>query len=292
MKRLLLLATTCVLTLAVRGQTSTEETALTMLRADTLARTRLVTRSTLYGLGYTNVYDTYLSPQEYTGIEGRVAHESLRRVSWFQKRKAAEVPTSRLWVRQSWFEGNVGYTHNRADNNNTLSALVHWTYALMHPWQPAPGLRLLAGPALDIDGGFVYNMRNGNNPAQARAYLNLGATGMAVYDTRILRRRVSLRYQLTVPLVGLMFSPHYGQSYYEIFSLGNTGGIVNFTSLHNQPALRQTLMADIPFRRMKLRVAYVCDIQQSRLHQIETHTYSHVFMLGFVRELYLFPPKR
>lgn len=40
---------------------------------DSLQATRYVTRATMYGVGYTNVFDTYLSPQEYKGIEFRTA---------------------------------------------------------------------------------------------------------------------------------------------------------------------------------------------------------------------------
>lgn len=273
--------------------------------------TRLVTRTTLYGLGYTNVYDTYLSPQEYMGWEARVSRESIRAVDWFQKKSSQSAtsvnsissiqqsygtlpfsPSPLTWSRQSLLEGNVGYTHNRADNNHTLSALVHWSYALLRALPPVGPVRFMAGPMADLNGGFVYNMRNGNNPAQARAYINLGATGMAIYNLHLGRQTVGLRYQLSIPLLGLMFSPHYGQSYYEIFSVGNTSGIINFTSLHNQPSLRQMLSADFLLGRTRLRLAYVCDIQQSRLHSIETHTYSHVFMLGVVRNLYLVPNKK
>lgn len=57
---------------------SVEDKAIQELRADSAARTRFVTRSTLYGIGYANVYDTYLSPQEYTGIDFRLSHENMR----------------------------------------------------------------------------------------------------------------------------------------------------------------------------------------------------------------------
>ena len=43
---------------------------------------RPVERATMYGLGWANMYDTYLSPQEYRGIEFRLSRESLRRTRW------------------------------------------------------------------------------------------------------------------------------------------------------------------------------------------------------------------
>lgn len=46
------------------------------VKAEGLEQSRLVTRATMYGIGVTNVFDTYLSPQEYTGIDFRVSRES------------------------------------------------------------------------------------------------------------------------------------------------------------------------------------------------------------------------
>ena len=152
--------------------------------------------------------------------------------------------------------------------------------------------KLLAGGLADLNGGFVYNLRNTNNPASARAYINLDVSGMAIWNLRIKNYPLTLRYQVNLPLMGVMFSPHYGQSYYEIFSLGNSSGVVKFTSLHNQPSLRQMLTADFPVGRAKMRFAYIWDAQQSHVNDIKTHTYSHVFMVGFVKELYLLKNKR
>ena len=95
-----------------------------------------------------------------------------------------------------------------------------------------------------------------------------------------------LRYQVNLPVMGVMFSPHYGQSYYEIFSLGNSNGVIKFTSLHNQPSLRQMLSVDLPIGYTKMRFSYLADLQQSNVNNIKTHTYSHVFMVGFVKDLY------
>jgi len=228
------------------------------LRADSTNRNRIITRATMYGIGFTNVFDTYLSPQEYKGIDFRISRESMR----MTRLMGGNVSL------QTFFQADLGYTHNKVDNNNTFSGLG------------------------DFNGGFVYNLRNGNNPAQARAYINLAASGMAIWDLRIKNRPITLRYQVNLPLAGIMFMPNYGQSYYEIFTLGHWDGVVNFTSLHNQPSLRQMLTADFPVGRARMRFAYIWDAQQSKVNEIKTHTYSHVFMVGFVKELYLFPNKR
>ncbi len=273
-----------LLPVGLRAQTAglRERQAVDTLLAAPSARARFVSRATLYGVGAANMYDTYLSPQEYRGVEVRVLRENLRFTPWGDGK----------WSRQVLFQGYVNYTHNHVDNNNSVGLLGSWGYGVHRHFRLTPNFRLLAGGMADLNGGFLWNMRNGNNPASARAYVNLGVSGMAVWDLKIRRYPIRLRYQLNVPLAGVMFSPHYGQSYYEIFSLGNAGGVVRFTSLHNQPSLRQLLTVDLPARRAKLRLAYVWDAQQSSLNDIRTHAYSHVFMVGLVREFYLLRGRR
>ena len=239
--------------------------------------TRHVTRATLYGVGYTNVFDTYLSPQEYKGVEMRIVRESSRMTHLMQGNV----------MRQTLFQAYAGYTHNRVDNNNTFSSLANWNYALHYLFRLSPRLTLTAGAAADLNGGFVYNLRNGNNPAQARAYVSLDATAMALYKTHIYQLPLTLRYQLMLPLAGIQFMPEYGQSYYEIFSLGHASGVVRFTSLHNQPSVRQLLSADLPVGKATLRLAYLTDLQQGKLNHIKWHTYSHCLLIGVVKSFYL-----
>ncbi|WP_291529349.1 DUF3316 domain-containing protein [Bacteroides sp. UBA939] len=255
---------------------SVEDRALQELKADSSARTRFVTRATMYGVGYTNVFDTYLSPQEYTGIDFRISRESMRMTKWMNGNLSS----------QSFFQADVSYTRNHTENNNAFSGLANWNYGLHYHFPITSNFKLLAGGLIDLNGGFVYNLRNGNNPAQARAYINLDASGMAIWDLRIKNYPLTLRYQVNLPFMGMMFSPHYGQSYYEIFTLGNRDGIINFTSLHNQPSLRQMITADFPVGKVKMRLAYIWDAQQAKVNNIKTHAYSHVFMVGVVKELF------
>lgn len=243
---------------------------------------RYTTRTTQYGVGYTDLYDTYLSPQAYRGTEVRILRESMRFPKWGR----------RHWSLQTLFQGNAAYGHNRAETNNTLGGLIHYNYALHYHFHVSPQLRLLAGGAIAGEGGFLYNLRNSNNPASARAAMGLEASGMAIWNFRIKERPFTLRYQLNLPLAGLMFSPHYGQSYYEIFSLGNSSGVVCLTTPKNRPSLHQMLSFDFPLAGARMRLSYVGDIRQARLNGLRTHAYSHSFLVGVVRSIYRLPSQR
>ena len=69
MKRIILLL---LLSLSILG---------TKAQEDSLQANRYVMRATLYGAGYTNILDTYLSPVEYTGPEIRILRESTKSIS-------------------------------------------------------------------------------------------------------------------------------------------------------------------------------------------------------------------
>lgn len=81
---------------------------------DSLQTHRYVTRATMYGVGFTNVFDTYLSPQEYKGIDFRISRETIRMTKLFDGNVSV----------QNFFQADIGYTHNRADNNNTFSGFT------------------------------------------------------------------------------------------------------------------------------------------------------------------------
>lgn len=249
---------------------------------DSLQATRHVMRSVMVGAGHNNTFETYLSPLEYEGPEVRFAYETMRMTRLMDGNVSA----------QNLFQLHASYTENISQTNHTYGGLVNWSYALHYQFRPAKGLKILFGPMLDLNAGVVYNRRNSNNPAQAKAYGGLGASGMLIYRFRIKNYPLTVRWQANLPLLGVMFSPEFGESYYEIFSLGNGGRNVVFTSLHNNPSLRQLLTLDFPVGNTVMRVGYVCDLQQAKVNNLKSHTYSHDFMIGVVRNLYLFHGKK
>lgn len=240
----------------------------------------IITRSTLYGAGRTNILDTYLSPMEYTGTELRILREN---------RRASKLMNGKL-SRQSLFQANVSMTGNPSGTGSELAFLANWNLAYHYPFRISEHLELLAGPNLDLNGGMIYNFRNSNNPVNAKAYINLGASGMAIYRFRIKGHPFTLRYQLNVPFIGIMFSPEYGQPYYEMSVSKDFGKNICVTSLHNHPSLRQFLTLDFPIGKTNLRLGYVCDIQQAKVNHLKSHTWSHSFMIGFVKHFHLVNP--
>ena len=233
----------------------------------------IITRSTLYGIGSTNLLDTYLSPVEYTGAELRLLRENRRQSKWMDGKV----------YRQSIFQANVSMVENKVGTGSEFSCLANWNLAYHYRFPINDQLELWGGPNLDLNGGMIYNLRNSNNPVNAKVYANLGASGMAIYRFRIKEHPFTLRYQLNIPLFGLMFSPEYGQPYYEMSLSKDFGKNICFTSLHNQPSFRQFLTLDIPIKRTNLRIGYVCDIQQAKVNHLKSHAWNHAFMLGFVK---------
>ena len=250
--------------------------AMLYAQADSIDNRRYIIHTMSYGVGHANVYDTYLSPQEYKGIDFRLSRETMRMTNMFDGNVSV----------QNLFQANLSYMHNHAGNNNTFAGLINWNYGWHYQFHISESFKVLAGGLGDINGGFVYNLRNSNNPASARAYINLAASGMLIWRTRIKNLPLTVRYQANVPVAGVFFSPNYGQSYYEIFTLDNWSGVINFTSLHNQPSIRQYFTVDVPVSRSRLRFSYLWDVQQSKVNNLKTHTYGYVFMVGVVRNLY------
>lgn len=242
----------------------------------------------LAGVGYTNILDTYLSPEKYRGIDVRIMSHTRREKD------------SSQWVNQFVHEGNIAFANNRASNGNEMAGAYTFRYSLMHRWSMRlwqHPLHIMAGGSVAANLGFVYNTRNSNNPANARVSINIEPTVAA--DYYLGRASLSgafkpigsaeagfplvLHYEASAPLLGVMFSPNYGQSYYEIFTRGNYDHNIVPTTIAATPSFRQMLTLDLNIGRTKWRVGYLGIIDQSQVNNLKTHVYTHAFMVGVVK---------
>ena len=227
----------------------------------------LRTNNTLsVSIGSANMYDTYLSPLEYKGFSIHLMYEQMRRTTWFDYK----------FYKQQIFELDLSKGDNPAKNVSEYWALLSYRIGGHYMVYNTDNFRLGLGGLWDINGGVLYNERNGNNPASARAYSNLNLSVTASYKFKW----GAVRWQIDSPFMGILFSPKYGQSYYEI-SLGNSVGLVNFASYHNQRALRNYISMDIPVNKYTIRVGYMGSWYQTKVNEIQTHQYTNSFVIGF-----------
>ena len=224
-------------------------------------------------VGGVNQLDTYLSPEKYRGVEFRFISE-VTRVS--RKHPLTYMLTH---------DGAIATTHNRVQNANELSGHYDFAYALMRRWTLADGkLQINAGGMVNAFLGFCYNTRNqsSNNPAQAYASVDIGPQIMARYTFSLWHKTFHLSYTARLPLIGLGFSPNYGQSYYEIFQRGNNDHNIVFRSVAT-PQFRQQLALDIPVsKRVAIRVGYLGDYRQATPNNLKQHSYTHAGEIGVV----------
>lgn len=244
-----------------------------------------VNEATTVGAGGYNLLDTYLSPgqkMKYAGWGLRVMNERMKM-----------VPLSDYRVsRQQFISVDMAFTDNGAGTASDFAGFIDYTLGYHYHFPLLPGLKLLAGGAAHGMTGFIYNTRNGNNPASAKADIDLNFSGMLIYGLKIKNYPLTFRYQLTIPFAGVFFSPHYGQSYYEIFDLGNSSGVVQFNSFHNKFAMKHYGTVDFPVGNLTIRAGYLNSSYRTDVNGIQSHIVSHSFMIGFVKEFISFGGKR
>ncbi|MBR5653439.1 MAG: DUF3316 domain-containing protein [Prevotella sp.] len=226
----------------------------------------------MLGIGHISTLDTYLSPEEYTGAELRFISQSAR------------LNTGKRFTTYLTHHGSIAMTEDRSGDGSQMSGLYTLNLSRRHDWHLADDRWLLqAGWMGDLNLGFLYDSRNSNNPAQARFSLQLGPSLAAHYHTHLGKAKLNFRYEVSVPLVGIMFSPNYGQSYYEIFSLGHYDHNAVVTTIVSAPSLRQMLTVDFRLWRTTWRVGYLGDYQQAEVNNLKQHFYTHSLLIGFVR---------
>ena len=232
----------------------------------------------LFGISKSNVLDTYLSPLEYAGPALSIFHSTERLARWGRRRVTV----------QAVYHAEGGYLQSPTDDGKVwdgrISAAGGWHYN----WHPADGLRLALGGLAELSTGFTYNTRNGNNPAQGRLDATIAASAIAEYSFPLFRRRIEARAQLDVPLIGAKFTPNYGQSYYELFSLGHYDKNVRVVSPFNAPSARLLTTLTFPLLGARISVGYLGDIRQHELNNLKYHSWNHAFVIGYVRRFVMF----
>ena len=240
--------------------------------------TYAINEGTLIGIGGYRMKNTYLSPLMYTGTGMRIVNERMKVVSLADYRVSS----------QQILDIDLSSVRNPAGTVAALTGFVDYSFGYHYRFQPAKDFKLLTGASVKGMFGFVYNTQAANNPIATHVDLDLNVSVMGIYTFRIKNFPLTCRFQTDIPLTGVLFTPNYGQSYYEIFGLGNTSGIVGFSSLHNKLAMRNFVSVDISVWKFTLRTGYLNSIYTTNINGIQTSYVSNSLMIGLVREFISF----
>lgn len=255
-------------------------------------------RASIISIGGTSVLDTYLSQEKATGTELRYTWQKTNR------------KPARHWSSLVTQEAFLTKAGTRGNDNSFIGAMYNlrfgWHYnfdllptdgkaddaaadlgdaaAVRQPTErqaAQPPLNIRAGLLADFSLGGLYNTRNSNNPAQARASLSVDPSVMLAWRFKVKGKPFALRYEAAMPLIGIAFSPNYGQSYYEIFTRGNYDHNVVFTSPFSAPQLHQAVYLDFRLWHTTFTIGYLGDIRQMRANSLKYHQYSHNIAIGW-----------
>lgn len=250
----------------------------------------VITNTKLAGVGAAQILDTYISPEYYNGTEFRfIDHTVMRRAVLSEGSDTADTLAAyRKWSTMIVHQAHLSKTSMRTDDNDNLSGLYTIGIGRQRHWDLlANRLHLRAGALGELGIGFLYNTRNGNNPGQVRLGLNIAPTAAATYDFEAFGKRMTVGYEVQVPLLGMMFSPHYGQSYYEIFTRGNYDHNIVVTTPFSAPSMSHAVTLQLHLKKMSLHLGYLGDYRQAYVNSLKYHSYSHLLVIGFTKRFHI-----
>lgn len=236
------------------------------------ARAQQRALSTSYALeaGGEHAFNTYLSPLAHTGAAFGLTGSWERPVSQEERRLSMA------------FEAACRFAVTRnvpARNADLDDASLRLNWRMNRSFSPLKGLTLAPGAGLQIDGGLLYLPRNSNNPVAARLYAGVTLNGTAAYRFNVKGREWRVLDEVCLPSLGVFFSPHYGQSYYEI-SIGERSGLARCGWWGNHFAINNLVALEIPVCSIRLRLGYRLEVLNSIASGIHSRISVNSFVLG------------
>ncbi|MDE6575210.1 MAG: DUF3316 domain-containing protein [Muribaculaceae bacterium] len=232
--------------------------------------------------GSAHVAETYLSPLRYSGWDIALGYERMQAMRFNPDK----------WIMK--LSGHLDYaqTKNNPARNATIDNMeLRLSWSMMHRFRFSGGWSVYAGGATSARAGMLYAPRNSNNPVAAKAAWTVDAAAMATYNGKIGRIPFCARYDVSMPLTGIFFSPSYGELYYEIY-LGNRSGLVRGAWPGNYFRLDNCLSVDLCFGATALKLGYRFDVASSKASDIVTRNIRHMAIAGVSGEWISLSPNR
>lgn len=254
---------------------------LTYIRSEEPIAVRPVTSTVTISAGSSHMADTYLSPLKYSGWSLGAAYERMQAMKWCENQ----------WVTQLNIKGHINRGVNPAGNATMWGIEMSASWGALYRMKLPYGITIACGGATRAEGGCLYNSRNSNNPASAKAALTIDATAYATWRFKAGRLPILLRYQPTLPIAGAFFSPSYDELYFEIY-MGNHHGLIHPAWWGNRFKLDQMLTADLLIGSSALRIGYETSWMSSKAEGLTTRLITHRFLVGWTTEWLSVNPRK
>lgn len=242
-------------------------------KIDSVKPLRPVTAAYTFEIGSSKITDTYLTPLRYTGWTVGFQYERMQAMKFNPDK----------WVMRLTAGIELDKTENPARNASMWYLGVDFSWGMTHRWKLPQNIAVAVGGSTSVDLGCLYSSRNGNNPASAKAAWTVNLTGYATWNVKLWNLPITLRYQPTIPVTGVFFSPDYGELYYEIY-LGNEEGLAHVAWWGNYFVMENLLTADLHLSDTCLRIGYRNNVLSTEVNNITSQMVTHNFVLGLSGE--------
>jgi len=199
----------------------------------------LTTNINTFELSTVSFLDPYLSPIIYSGIGMQYNHQ----IRSFLKPEQTNISV------QSKLNLDISVSLNPQSTSMMMFMGANYSWGMHYHFRVQNGFQLLAGALWDVDFGFKEMPRNVNNPVNLDMATNLNLSGIAMYNFPLFTKTLRLQLTAQTPLLGYMFVPMGGASYYEMFELGNMSNTFHLSSPINKRGLNSSLTVAVPFNK-------------------------------------------
>lgn len=266
MKKLSLFVLMLILTFNMSAQNETQQ------------KYSLTSTSNQLGFASLSILDPYLSPLVYSGIGMKFEHTERRFFS----------PENTKLSMEGKIRALAALTLNPEYTTSTTYIGANYSWGMHYHFQIREDFQILAGGTADAVFGFKSNARNVNNPVNLDMATNLNLSGVARYDFKMRRRTLRLSYTMEIPLLGFMYVPYGGASYYEMFDLGNLSDAFHFSSLHNKLGSSGSVMLDVPFKHSTWRFGVNTSKLKYQANNMVFEQNEFSLMIGCKYDLHIF----
>ncbi|MDR1561892.1 MAG: DUF3316 domain-containing protein [Dysgonamonadaceae bacterium] len=242
---------------------------------------RLTYESMMAGIGTSSIYDTYLSPLQYGGINLSLTSELMKTLS---------IAGGKV-ISQQQIDISFRQAGNRTATAVSRAGMLQYNYGLFYRFKPYRRLRLYLGAQPEILLGFIHNNRNTNNPVTGKfhAGINLSAITSVIIPVETCPIRFSL--QVSAPMTGIMYSPEYGQSYYEI-GIGDNNNLIYFSTPQNYINLKGMITIEVPAGNTTFRFGYLHSLYQTKINSLQTQIRTNTFYVGLSKNILMVPGRK